>query len=516
MQKGRARRRRSGRSRGAPRRTGLARQGAAEQTAGAPLASATGRWVVLAGVLGSGAVFLEATAVNVALPAIGRDFGLGIEGVQWIVNGYLLSLSALMLLGGALGDAHSRRRVFMAGLLGFAVTSVLSAAAPNAAFLVGCRILQGACGALLVPNSLALVDTSMREQDRGAAIGRWAGWSAISTAGGPLLGGWLVDSLGWRWVFLIAVPFAAAAAWIAARKIPEPTRAAASGPLDWIGALFAALGLAGIVFALVSGPRLGWRSPGILAAGLGGLAALAAFVIHERRAANPLLPLNLFRSRQFTGANLMTLFVYAALGGLFLFLVLQLQNVLGYSALAAGAALTPVNVLMLFGSPLAGRLGQRFGPRWPMTAGAVLAAAGMLLLARVDSGAGYLTTIVPALLVFGTGLALLVAPLTAAVLGAVDSRQAGVASAVNNAVARLAALLATAILPLAAGIGGLAELDAAALARAFTHVMRINAGLCIAGAAAAFFTIRRSAAVRPIRHPSLSHACTPCPSAGKN
>ncbi len=470
------------------------------------LKSSAGRWAVAAAVLGSGAVFLESTVMTVALPAIGRDLGLGLSGLQWLLNAYLLPLSALILLGGSLGDRYGRRRVFVVGLIGFAGASALCMVAPGFQTLVGCRLLQGVFGALLVPNSLAMVDMSFVEEDRGAAIGRWAAWSGVSTAVGPLVGGWLVDALSWRWVFACVVPFALAAAWIAARRVPadEPSGA---GTVDYAGAVLVTLGLAGVTAALVAGPSLG-GSAGEAAAGGGGLVLLVGFVLVEHRARDPLLPLQLFRSRQFTGTNLVTLLVYAALGGFFFLFVLMLQNTLGYSALSSGAALLPVNLLMLLVSPRAGRWSTRVGARLPMTLGATVAASGLLLLSRVGPGATYLTGLVPGLVLFGTGLATLVAPLTAAVLGAAPEERAGVASAVNNAAARLAGLLGTAVLPLAAGLGGATELRGAALAHGVGAALRISAGLCLAGAALAFLTVRSSAAVVAATHPSPTLGCS--------
>jgi EmrB/QacA subfamily drug resistance transporter len=478
------------------------------------LKSGAGRWAVAATVLGSGAVFLESTVMTVALPAIGRDLDLGLAGLQWLLNAYLLPLSALILLGGSLGDRYGRRRVFVVGLIGFATASALCMVAPGFPALVACRLFQGMFGALLVPNSLAILDTLFAEKDRGAAIGQWAAWSGVSTAVGPLVGGWLVDALSWRWVFACVVPFALAAAWIAARRMPadEPS---GTRTVDYPGAVLVTLGLAGVTAALVAGPSLG-GAPGEAAAGGGGLVLLAGFVLVERRARDPLLPLELFRSRQFTGTNLVTLLVYAALGGFFFLFVLMLQDALGYSALASGAALLPVNLLMLLVSPRAGRWSARVGARLPMTAGAAVAAWGLLLLSGVRPGATYLTGLVPGLALFGVGLATLVAPLTAAVLGAVPDERMGVASAVNNATARLAGLLGTAVLPLAAGLGGLRELRGAVLADGASVAVRISAGLCLAGAAVAFFTVRASASVVAVAHPSSTLGCSQrgrCPAA---
>ena len=479
------------------------------------LASPPGRWTIAAAVLGSGAVFVEGSTVTVALPAIARDFGLGVAGLQWIVNSYLLSLSALILLGGSLGDVFPRRRVFVAGLLAFAATSALCATASGLWALVGVRFLQGAAGALLVPNSLALLDTGFAAEDRGAAIGRWAGWSAISTAAGPLLGGWLVDATSWRWVFASVTPLALAAVWIALRYIPGARRPPDVGGsptrpgIDVTGAALVTLGLAGVVGALIAGPEVGATHPAVLGAGAGGVALLAAFVAAERRTPDPLLPLDIFRSRQFTGTNVATLLLYAALNGVFLLLVLELEAVLGYSALAAGASLLPVNVLMLVLSPGAGRVAQRIGPRLPMTFGALVMGAGTLLLARVHPGVSYAATVLPALLVLGVGLALVVGPLTAAVLGAVDARRAGIASAVNNAAARLAGLLATTALPLAAGLAGVEQLASAAFTAGFARAMRICAALCTVGALVEWLTVRRGAPHAISLHPSPSHGCVP-------
>ncbi|MGH7482119.1 MAG: MFS transporter, partial [Longimicrobiales bacterium] len=305
------------------------------------LRSAAGRWTVAAAVLGSGAVFIESTVVNVALPSIADAFGLGMEGVQWVVNGYLLTLGALLLLGGSLGDVFGRRRIFAVGLVGFAVTTALCAVAPSFGLLIGARLLQGAAGALLVPNSLALLDSAFAQEERGEAIGKWAAWSAVSTAGGPLLGGALIDYASWRWIFASVAPIALVAAWIAWRRIPDVQRRDGAASVDVAGALLVTGGLGATVWMLIAGPELGFASPGILAAGLGGLTLLVGFVLFEKRARSPLLPLGMFRSRQFSGANVTTVLIYAALGALFFFLMLQLQNVLGYGALAAGAALLP-------------------------------------------------------------------------------------------------------------------------------------------------------------------------------
>jgi EmrB/QacA subfamily drug resistance transporter len=461
--------------------------------------------MVAGSVLGSGAVFLESSVVNVALPAIARDFHVGVAGLQWVINGYLLTLSALMLLGGALGDRFGRPRVFAIGCLAFALASFGCALAPGLNLLVVLRAVQGAAGALLVPNSLAMLDTAFEGEERGAAIGQWAAWSAVSTAVGPFAGGWLVDALSWRWVFSAVIVFALAAAVILVRHIAsgEPKHTATSsthdGGIDYLGAALGTLALAGIVGALMAGPVLGFTNWRILAAGFGGVLCMAAFIVLEQRVSHPILPLSIFRSPQFSGVNAATFLIYAALSGLFFLLMPQLQSNLHYSALLAGAALTPANVIMLVVSPIAGRASARTGSRVLMTVGALIAAGGMLLFARVQPGASYIGTVLPATIVFGLGLSILVAPLTSAVLSAVQESDTGMASGINNAVARLAGLIATAALPLAAGLGGAAKLEGAAYAAGFARAMLISAGLCAAGAVVALITVRND-------HPSRGSA----------
>lgn len=465
------------------------------------LHTSRGRWIVAASIAASGAVFLEGTTVNVALPAIARDFGLGVEGLQWVLNGYLLTLTALMLLGGALGDRFRRPRVFAGGCVAFAVTSAGCAVAPGIVSLVLLRVIQGAAGALVVPNSLAMLESAFQGDERGEAIGQWSAWSAVSTAAGPLLGGWIVDVASWRWVFAGVVVLALVSAGIIARHeiapAETPTRKdrarTAPGHVDYTGAILVTLGLGGTIGALIDGPHRGFGSPSVLAAGIGGAILLGAFVVVEGRVAGrgaqPLLPLAVFRSRQFTGANVVTVLVYAALNALLFLLMPQLQSNLGYSALEAGAALLPANIFMLALSPAAGRLSARIGPRLPMAGGALVTAAGMVLFARVAPGASYLATVFPAAVVFGLGLAAFVAPLTTAVLGALDQGDAGIASGVNNAVARLAGLIATAALPLAAGLGGLEKLTGPAFTAGFERAAWISAGLCAAAAAITVVTI---------------------------
>jgi EmrB/QacA subfamily drug resistance transporter len=425
-----------------------------------------------------------------------------------VVNGYLLTLSALMLLGGALGDVYPRARVFALGAVAFGVASLGVALMPTLPLLVAARVAQGAAGALLVPNSLALLEERFEGDERGAAIGRWAAWSAASTAAGPFAGGWVVDALSWRWVFAGVAPFAFAAAWMALRLVPAEPRTGARRPIDFAGAALVTVVLGTLVAVLVSAPRLGIGDGRIVAGAAVGVAALAGFVVQEGRSANPLLPLRLFRSRQFSAVNLTTLLVYAALGAVFLLLVLVLQNALGYTAFRSGLALLPLNAVMLLVSPVAGRLAGRIGPRVPMTAGALLGAGGLLLLLRLSTDAGYVRGVLPGLLVFAVGLAMLVAPLTAAVLGAVADEFGGVASAVNNSVARVAGLLSTAALPAILGAAASETLAGAPLLDGFRRVLIVAAGLCVAGAATTFLFVRSGAAVEAVPHPAPAQGCT--------
>ena len=447
------------------------------------------RWTLIGSILGSGAVFIEGSVTNVALPAIARDLHLGITGLQWTMNGYLLTLSALILLGGALGDRFSRRKVFAWGLVGFAVASLACAVAPNLILLVTARVFQGIAGGVLVPNSLALLESTFEGEERGAAVGHWASWSAVSTAVGPLLGGWIVDAASWRFVFVIMVPFAIAGAiavTVAGRTMKESKSAAT---VDYAGAALMTLGLAAIVGALMLGPDRGFTTLYPVSLGVTGLVLLVAFVIVENHTKDALLPPGTFASRQFAGVNAATFAIYAALTGLFFLLMLQLQNVLGYSALEAGASLMPINVLLLVISPLAGRIAERRGPRLPMAGGALVATIGMLLFALVRPGATYWTSVLPAAIVFGIGLASLVAPLTTVALASLGEERAGLASGVNNSVARVAGLLATAIIPLAAGLGGAHSLSGATLANGFTRAMFICAGLCAVGSVISLVTM---------------------------
>jgi EmrB/QacA subfamily drug resistance transporter len=453
--------------------------------------------VLLATVLGSGIAFLDATVVNVALPTIGEELDAGIAGLQWVVNAYTLTLSAFLLLGGSLGDHYGRRRVFVVGVVWFAAASLLCGLAPSAEALIAARALQGIGGALLTPGSLAIIEASFRAEDRGPAIGAWSGLGGVTAAIGPFLGGWLVQAASWRWIFLINLPLSVLVVWVAQRHVPESRDPGARGGLDYTGAALAAVGLAGVVYALTDGPGLGWTSPRILLAGVVGVAALAAFVLWERRSRHPMLPLDIFASRQFTAANLVTFVVYGALGGSLFLMPIQLQRVVGFSPLQAGVALFPITLVMLLLSSRAGRLSARIGPRLPMTVGPLLVAAGFLLYTRIGPGASYLTDVLPGMLVFAFGLTLTVAPLTATVLAAAAAEHAGIASAVNNDVARAAGLLAVAVLPVAAGISGAGALDPGRFDDGFGVAVLIAAALCAAGGLISWFGIRKPAALEP-------------------
>jgi EmrB/QacA subfamily drug resistance transporter len=451
--------------------------------------SAAGRWVLVIAVLGSGMAFLDSTVVNVAVPDIGRDLGASTSALQWILNGYLLTLAALILLGGSLGDRYGRRRMFVIGVSLFTVASLLCAIAPSAELLVVARLLQGVGGALLTPGSLAMIEASFRHDDRARAIGAWSGLGGVVTAIGPLLGGYLVGAVSWRAIFLINLPLGVLVVVMAGRHVPETRDPTASGRLDILGAALAGLGLAGTTYALIEAPGSGasWL---VLLAGIGGVVALVAFLFRERFAANPMMPLGIFRSRQFSAANLVTFVVYAALGGVFFLLVSFLQVSLGYSPIAAGAASLPVTFLMLLLSARSGALAQRIGPRIPLTVGPLVIAAGLLLMIRIKPGESYLSSVLPAVFVFGLGLTLVVAPVTATVLAAADDRHSGIASGINNAVSRVAGLLAVAVLPVIAGVTGQKFYDPAAMTHGFHVAMMACAILAACGGFLAWLTIR--------------------------
>jgi EmrB/QacA subfamily drug resistance transporter len=404
------------------------------------------RLILIACILGSAIAFLDGTVVNVALPAIQRDLGASLAGQQWVVEGYMLSLSSLLLVGGSLDDLFERRSVFAIGVAGFGVMSLACALAPSIGVLIAARVLQGVFGALLVPSTLAIIIATFPQSERGAAIGSWTAWAGISTVVGPLLGGALIDSASWRWVFLINVPVVVVVLVLTAKAIPRTASQQPGAKIDFLGAFLCAVGLGGLIFALIEQSALGFGDPAVVGSAAVGAVALVAFVFHERRAPNPMLPLYLFRSRNFAIGNLATLTMYAGLGGALFFVALYLQQVAGYSALKAGAAFLPLTAMTFTLARRFGVLADKYGPRWFMGFGPVVGAVGLGLLMRLDAQADYVTQLLPALLLFGLGLAATVAPLTATVLAAVDEKHAGVASGVNNAIARVAGLLAIAVL----------------------------------------------------------------------
>lgn len=456
------------------------------------MGSARGRWVLLTTVLGSGLALLDATVVNVALGRIGDDLDADFAGLQWTINAYTLTLAALILLGGSLGDRFGRRRVFLIGVVWFAVASLLCGLAPSVGTLVAARGLQGIGGALLTPGSLAIIAASFHPDDRGAAVGAWSGLGGIAAAVGPLLGGWLVE-WNWRLVFLINVPVAIAIVAVAVRHVPETRDPTAVPRVDLAGTALAAGGLGAITFALTRAGDVGFSGsvPWTLALGV---ACLAGFLLVETRSSHPLMPLGLFRNAQFSAANAVTFLVYAALGVIFLLLVLQLQVVAGWSPVVAGSSMLPVTVLMLVFSSKAGALSARIGPRMPMTMGPLLSAGGVLWMSRVGEDASYLLDVLPAVLLFGAGLSLMVAPLTATVLDSADDHHAGIASGINNAVARTAGLIAVAVIPVAAGISGDDYTHPSAFDDGYGTAMTIAAVLLVAGAALALAFVRRPAA----------------------
>jgi len=402
------------------------------------------RITLVACILGSGIALLDGTVVNVALPTIQRELGGGLAAQQWVVNGNLLTLSSLILVGGSLGDLYGERRVFAIGGSGFGAASVLCALAPSIGVLVAARALQGIAGALLVPSSLAVIVNTFGPDERGGAIGTWTAWGAIAGVLGPLAGGELLAIGSWRWIFVINVPLAAACVWLILAAIPPmPARDRGGRHVDYVGGLLCALGLAGPVFALIEQPRLGWSSPAVYLPLIAGIVLLGMFTLYESRAKDPMLPLVLFRRRNFSAGNVETLAMYAGLSILFFFLVLFLQQIGGYTPLQSGLATLPVTVLMFFLSRRFGALADRFGPRFFMGVGPLVAAAGLLLFQATGIEADYVSEVMPALLIFSLGLSMTVAPLTAAVLYG-SEKEAGVASGVNNAIARVAGLLGTA------------------------------------------------------------------------
>ena len=468
-------------------------------------------------MLGSSMAFIDSSAVGVALPAIQRQLGAGAASAQWIVNAYLLILGSLVLVGGAAGDRFGRRRVFMIGVALFGAASLLCGLSPSVPVLVAARALQGLAAALLAPNSLALLGSAFSEKERGRAFGAWAGFAALTSALGPPFGGWLTDAVSWRAVFLINLPLACVTLIVTRQSVPE-SRDPAAGRLDWVGAGLVTLGLGALTWGLTAAPDRGFRDAAVLGALASGVLLLATFLWSEARARAPMMPLSLFHSKTFSGANLLTLLLYFAMGGMFFFLPFDLIGAQAYSATQAGAALLPFSLVMGGFSRLAGRLADRTGPRVQLAVGATIAGAGLLLIGIVPLGTPYPFGLLPALLVLAAGMTLAVGTLTSTVMGSVDQRHVGVASGINNAVARVAGLLAIAVLGvllsaaftrsiagiaagrearalLAAtmageaipGVEGLREHFHGALGR----VMRVAGACAVLGGLSAFFTIER-------------------------
>src|SRR5262245_3114620 len=449
----------------------------ADDAGGLVLRTTTGRLALTATVAASSMAMLDATVVNVALPHIGEDLDASVSSLQWVLTGYLLALASLILLGGALGDRHGRRRVFVIGTVWFALASLLCGAAPDIDLLIAARVLQGVGAALLTPGSLALLEASFRKADRSRAVGAWSGLGGVAGALGPFVGGWLVDGPGWRWAFLINVPVAALAVVCALIALPESRDPTATRGLDLVGAGLAAVSLALATWALTeAGPR-GWTAPSVVVPGLLAIAGLALFVRHLLRARDPLVPPSLFASREFTVTNLATVLLYSAIGVTFFLVAYELQVAAGWSALEAGTALLPATLVMLLFSARSAALSQRIGPRLQLTLGPLLLAVGLLLLARVGPGAYWARDVLPGAFVLGLGLVTFVAPLTATVMGSVSADHVNIASGVNNAIARTASLASLAVIPVVSG------LSAAVGANEVTRSYRI--GLVIAAILAA-------------------------------
>ncbi len=475
------------------------------------LDSPNGRWIIAATVLGSGMAAIDSTVVGIALPTIGREFHSTFGALQWIVTGYALSLAALLLLGGWLGDRYGRRLIFCIGVVWFVVASAACALAPDVDVLIVTRVLQGAGAALLTPGSLAIIQSAFVDDDRGSAIGTWSGLGGVATAVGPLLGGYLIAAASWRWIFLINLPIGAIVLAVSIRHVPESRNPELSGRPDLAGAALAVLALGGITFGLIEGPSIGWSSPSVTVMVVLGILAGLAFVLAERTRANPMLPLAIFQNMQFSAANAVTFVVYGALGATLFLLPIELQVVNGYSPLESGLALLPLTLIMLMLSARSGRLAHRIGPRLPMSIGPCLVGAGMVLLARSPEASSYVVGAFPGIVVLGLGLALTVAPLTATALGSASDNHSGVASAVNNCVARLGGLIAVAAIPAIAGITRTSYLRPSSFAVGFRHATLVAGGLSILGGLTSALLIRNPTSARGRRRDAEDRmAPVPC------
>jgi EmrB/QacA subfamily drug resistance transporter len=457
---------------------------------GLHLSTARGRWVLTATILGSSMAMLDGTVVGIAQPAIGKEFHAPIAGLQWISVGYLLSLAGLLLLTGALSDRFGRRRVFIVGVAWFAIASLICAIAPSINLLIAARVLQGIGGALLTPGSLAILEASFAPEERGRVIGAWSGLGGVATAIGPPLGGFLISALSWRLIFLINAPIALAVIYISLRHVPESRDPDATGAIDVAGSALTILALVGISYGLIEGTATGWSSLIVRSALIVGAAALVLFIVVELRVRAPIVPLSIFRSLQFSATNVVTLLIYAMLGGMLFLLPIELIQVARYSPTAAGASFLPLTLLMLVLSSRSGALASRIGPRLQMAVGPLVVAIGLAMLARIDSGGNYLLEVLPAVLVFGLGLAATVAPLTMTALSSAPPERTGLASAVNNTVARSGSLLAVAVLPAVAGVTGDSYLHPAVFESGFQRAAIIAAVICAAGGLLAAATIR--------------------------
>ncbi len=483
-----------------------AEEAAVEPARLAALHSRTGAAVIAATVLSSLVGFLDASVVNVAVPAIGRDLGAGVESLQWTLTGYLLTVAALLLVSGGLADRFGRRRVVVSGLLVMLVAAAVCAVAPSVGVLIAARVVQGVGGALVVPNSLALLNGTLRKSDRARGIGLWAGLASLATTGGPYAGGWLVDHASWRWVFLLNVPVVLAALLVL-QHVPEQAGARGPRSIDVVGGLLAAVGLGGVIYGLSAGSSAGWASVRVLLPGVIGVLALIALLPVERRVRAPMVKLSLFASRQFDAINMTTVLFYGALSAVGYLVVLECELRLDYSATRAGAALIPYSIVFLTVSPVSGALVARFGPRWLMTSGILTVAAGFVWLSSVDAGSSYARGVLPGVLLWGLGIGLCVTPLTAAVLAAVRDDDLGEASAINDASSRIGGVIAIAVVPLLLGAGG-GHSFAAALTDGYRPAMLVLSGSCVLAAVVTAVFVSDERATPPRLAPTAPcHGC---------